>query len=120
MQSEVVFSGITCNVLSNITILGKIHFPRLVFINTFELSGIPALQRFNFNAGVTCNDVLVNNTQLNALEGLNVVSIDTFKVINNPYLINVTIPFTKVTQYLTLAANGAYKSLSLTYKLRRM
>jgi hypothetical protein len=93
-------------VLSNITILSEIHFPRLVFVNTFELIGIPALQGLNFEAGVTCNNVLVNNTQLNTLEGLNIVSVDTFDVINNPFLINVTIPFTKVTQDLTLAANG--------------
>ena len=93
-------------VLSDITILTTIHFPRLVFINTFSLIGIPALQGFLFESGVTCNDVLVSNTQLITLEGLNIVSVDTFDVNNNPYLTNVTTPFTKATQVLTLAANG--------------
>ena len=92
--------------LNNLTILSSLNFPRLVFVNEFEFISLPAIRVLNFTAGVTTNTVIVSNTQLNNLDGLEIVSVDVFNVNNNPYMSSITIPFQSVNHAVDIAANA--------------
>lgn len=92
--------------LDSLTILSTLDFPTLVFVNTMNMLGLPALQALNFDAGPTVNNLLISNTQLYDLNGLNIVAADIVNINNNPYLAIISLPFTKVTQSLNIRGNS--------------
>lgn len=92
--------------LDSLTILSNLAFPALVFVNSMNVIGLPALQGLSFDAGPTVNNLLISDTQLYDLNGLNIVAADIVNINNNPYLTNISLPFTKVTQSLTISANS--------------
>lgn len=93
--------------LTSLTILSTLNFPQLTKVDTIEWTALPALQGLSFSTGVQeVSSLMIDNTQLNSLDGINLQVVDTMTVTNNPYLTSVNMQLGNVTKSLTLSANG--------------
>lgn len=101
--------------LQNLTILSTLAFSSLNNVNEIYWQGLPALQGLNFPVGVSkAQNVLISNTQLNSLDGIELDTIGNFDIDNNPYLNTVNVnSITTITGSLTVSAN--YKNLAITF-----
>jgi hypothetical protein len=101
--------------LQNLTILSTLAFSSLNSVNEIYWQGLPALQGLNFPQGVTeAQNILISNTQLNSLDGIELDSIGNFDIDNNPYLSTVNVnSITTINGSLTVSAN--YKNLAITF-----
>jgi len=101
--------------LSNLTIMSTLAFSSLNTVNIIEWVGLPALQGLNFPQGVSsANNVLISNTQLNTLSGIELQSVSDLDINNNPYLNTVNVnEITNITGSLSFAANS--KDLAITF-----
>jgi len=101
--------------LSNLTIMSTLAFSSLNTVNIIEWVGLPALQGLNFPQGISmANNVLISNTQLNTLSGIELQTVDNIDINNNPYLTTVNVnDITNITGSLNFAANA--KDLSITF-----
>jgi hypothetical protein len=93
--------------LESLTILSTLNFPKLTKVDSISWTALPALQGLSFATGVQeVNMLTIDNTQLNALDGINLQVAETISVTNNPYLDKVSMQLGNVTQSLTFGANG--------------
>ncbi|KAF2766407.1 hypothetical protein EJ03DRAFT_330139 [Teratosphaeria nubilosa] len=93
--------------LSSLTILSTLSFPALTSVNSIDWTALPALQGLSFSAGVQqASSVSIQNTQLTSLDGINLQTVDSMIIANNPYLNDIDMQLGNVTQALTLEANG--------------
>jgi len=101
--------------LSNLTIMSTLAFSSLNTVNIIEWVGLPALQGLNFPQGISmANNVLISNTQLNTLSGIELQTVDNMDINNNPYLNTVNVnDITNITGSLSFAANS--KDLAITF-----
>jgi hypothetical protein len=101
--------------LQNLTILSTLAFSSLNKVNEIYWVGLPALQALNFPQGVSkAQNVLISNTQLNSLAGIELDTIGNIDIDNNPYLSTVNVnSITTITGSLTVSAN--YKNLAITF-----
>jgi hypothetical protein len=101
--------------LSNLTILSTLAFSSLNSVNEIEWVGLPALQGLNFPQGVSqAQNVLISNTQLNTLSGIELTTVGNIDINNNPYLNTVNVnEIINITGTLNFAAN--YKELGITF-----
>lgn len=101
--------------LNNLTILSTLQMDSLTSVNQIQWVSLPALQGLNFAKGVNEADgVLISNTQLNTLSGIELMTIGTMDINNNPYLDTVNVNnLANVTNSLSFAANS--KTLEITF-----
>jgi len=101
--------------LNNLTIMSTLAFSSLNSVNTIEWVGLPALQGLNFPEGISqATDVLISNTQLNSLSGIQLDTVNDMNINNNPYLDTVNVnEIANITGTLTFSANS--KGLSITF-----
>jgi len=101
--------------LNNLTILSTLAFSSLNNVNEIYWVGLPALQGLNFPQGVSqAANVLISNTQLNNLDGIQLETVGNIDIDNNPYLTEVNVnQISTITGSLTIAAN--YKNLAITF-----
>ena len=101
--------------LSNLTILSTLQMNSLKSVKNIEWVSLPALQGLNFNQGVTqAQSVVISNTQLNTLTGVELDTIGSMDINNNPYLNTVNVNnLANVTQSLSFAANS--KTLEISF-----
>ena len=101
--------------LSNLTVMSTLSFSSLHTINDINWVGLPALQSLNFPQGVsTANTVLISNTQLNTLAGIELTTVGDMNINNCPYLSTVNVnDITNITGSLNFAANA--KDLEITF-----
>ncbi|KAK5138317.1 hypothetical protein LTR08_003378 [Meristemomyces frigidus] len=93
--------------LADLTILSTLNFPRLSDVETIDWEALPALQGLSFTTGVqTANALSIVNTQLNTLDGINLQTVDTMVISNNPYLEDVTMQLGNVSTSMLIYANG--------------
>ena len=93
--------------LTNIQILTSLNFPALTSVNTVDWSGLANLAGLSFTAGLQKASTLsIQNTVLSTLSGISLETVDNFIVANNGYLNQVSMPLGKVTNSLSLEANG--------------
>ena len=101
-------------VLNNLTTLSGLTFPELTAVTTIEWEALPALQNLTFGSQVQmAKNVLITNTQLQSLQGINLQVVDSFNINNNPYLTQVNMNLSNITTSLTLQANA--KSLQASF-----
>ena len=93
--------------LSQLTILSTLNFPRLTSVDTVQWEALPALQGLSFTTGMQmANTLNIDNTQLNTLDGINLQTVDSMTISNNPYLNEVTMQLGNVTTTMLIYANG--------------
>lgn len=93
--------------LNGLTILSNLNFPELSTVQTIQWVALPALQELSFTTAVTmAENVLITNTQLNSLNGINLQEVGIFDINNNPYLKEISVQLGNVSQYLSLEANN--------------
>jgi len=101
--------------LNNLTILSTLAFSSLTEVHEIYWVGLPALQGLNFLQGVSkAENVLISNTQLNTLSGIELDTVGNFDIDNNPYLSTVNVnQIATITGSLTVSAN--YKDLEIVF-----
>ncbi|KAI9678076.1 MAG: hypothetical protein M1817_006020 [Caeruleum heppii] len=93
--------------LRGLTILSTLNFPELKEVGNIAWEALPALQQLSFTKEVTkAANVLISNTQLNSLDGINLEQVDTFNINNNAYLSSVDVQLGNITEALIIQANG--------------
>lgn len=93
--------------LTNLTILSTLAFPRLAMVDSIAWNALPNLQNLSFTSKVTrAANVLITNTQLASLNGIDLQTVDTFNINNNPYLTQIETQLGNISKALTIEANG--------------
>jgi hypothetical protein len=93
--------------LQGLTILSTLGFPSLTSVKSINWIDLPGLQELTFTQGVsTANDVVISDTQLNSLTGINLQTVENININNNPYLTLINTQITNVTQSFTIDANA--------------
>ena len=94
--------------LTGLTILSTLSFDSLTGVNKINWVGLPALQSLNFAQGVDkANSVLISNTQLNNINGIELTAVSSIDINNNLYLTSVNVNALKnVTTGISFSANG--------------
>lgn len=94
--------------LANLSVLSTLSFPQLTNVGEIDWNGLPALQQLTFTTGVKmANSLSIQNTQLGALTGINLETVDTVNIANNGYLNVINMQLGNVSTGITLNANGA-------------
>ena len=107
--------------LGSLTVLSELNMPAINRINVVNFTALPALQDLSFgNNGITrASSVLITNTGLSSLQGINNLdSIDTFNVNNNQALQNISLQVTSITNNLDIEANtGGISGLTTSFPM---
>ena len=107
--------------LSGLTVLSELSFPQLTQVSSLNFTALPALQQMSFGGnGINQADsVLITNTGLSSLQGINnLQSVSTFNVNNNAALQNISLQVTSIKNSLDIEANDGYVSgLTTTFPL---
>ncbi|RMD44841.1 hypothetical protein DV735_g404, partial [Chaetothyriales sp. CBS 134920] len=100
--------------LTGLTILSTLQFDSLTAVNKINWIGLPALQSLNFAQGVSkANSIVISNTQLNTLTGIELSAVGSMNINNNPYLTTINVNNLKnVTNALSFSANGRNLEIS--------
>ena len=85
--------------------------PQITKVDQLNFTALPALQQLSFGGtGVTqANSILITNTGLSSLQGINnLQEVDFFNVNNNPSLQNISLQVTSIKNSLDIEANDGY------------
>ncbi|KAL2071197.1 hypothetical protein VTL71DRAFT_12432 [Oculimacula yallundae] len=100
--------------LFNVTLLSTISFPALTSVDTFTLQALPAVPSFDFKAGLSSvANMIISNTFLSNLEGLNLKNADNIDISNNNNLKDVNLPLETAKNRINIQANGRSIRVSL-------
>ncbi|KAL8243813.1 hypothetical protein R6Q59_010071 [Mikania micrantha] len=94
--------------LESLITLATLNMPYLKRVANVNWVALPALQSLNFQTGIQqASSVVISNTQLNDLDGIELTSVGSIDVNNNPYLNTINVNNLKnITQALSFSANG--------------
>ena len=99
--------------LGSLTVLSTLTFPAINEVTTLNFTALAGLQTLSFGGkGLQkASSVLITNTGLSSLEGINnLQQVDTFNVNNNPSLTNISLAVTSITNSLDIEANDGFVS----------
>ena len=99
--------------LGGLTVLSELSCPQLNQVDQLNFTALPALSQLSFgNIGIeTATSILITNTNLGSLEGIDQLQkIDTFNVNNNQQLTNISLQVTSITKSLDIEANDGFVS----------
>ena len=99
--------------LGTLTQLSTLSMPQLSSIDSMNFTALPALQSMSFGStGITqANNILVSNTGLTSLMGINNLdSVFSFNVNNNQGLQNISLQVTSIKGALDIEANDGFSS----------
>jgi hypothetical protein len=101
--------------MSGLTLLSTLQFTALQSVSQISWVSLPALSTLAFGTvGVTkAKSIHISDTVLNSLDGLNIISVETFKIDNNKKLVTYSTDLNNVTESLVIVANGFDLSLSM-------
>ncbi|KAL3424457.1 GPI-anchored cell wall organization protein ecm33 [Phlyctema vagabunda] len=100
--------------LTNLTTLSTLSFGSLVGVGQIAWSALPALPQLTFPASVSkAKSVLITNTFLSTLDGINLDSVDTMDINNNNRLRTFSTQVSNITQMLNIDSNG--RNLEVTF-----
>ncbi|EGV66694.1 3-prime end of ExtraCellular Mutant protein [Yamadazyma tenuis] len=89
------------------TILASLNLAQLTTVGSFSLTALPALEVIGLTSGITsAESVIISDTGLNTLEGINVVQLKTFNVNNNDQIQLIDSGLQKVTDTLSISFNA--------------
>lgn len=97
--------------LGQLTVLSELSFPQLTTVGELNFTALPALQSMSFGGtGITqANSILITNTGLSSLQGINnLQSVSTFNVNNNQALQNISLQVTTIKNSLDIEANDGF------------
>ena len=97
--------------LGGLTLLSELSMPQITKVNQLNFTALPALQQLSFGGtGITqANSILITNTGLSSLQGINnLEQVDFFNVNNNPSLQNISLQVTSIKNSLDIEANDGY------------
>jgi hypothetical protein len=102
--------------LKGLTVLSTLSFPELMSVGDIAWSTLPALQDLVFTKQVRQADtVLITDTLLRSLEGINLVTATRFNINNNRYLKAIDVALSSVSDSLVIEANGKGVNASFSY-----
>lgn len=100
--------------LTGNTILSTLNLAQLTTVGTLNFTALPALESLGLVSGITsAESIIVSDTGLNALEGINVFELKIFDVNNNGDLETIDSGLQKVTNLLSVAHNADKADVSL-------
>ncbi|KAL5612239.1 hypothetical protein BROUX41_000220 [Berkeleyomyces rouxiae] len=101
--------------LNEVQILESINFPNLRSVGQLTWIALPTLDTVNFgtNGVTTVSSIRISNTFISTLEGMDLVSVDTFQIDNNRNLKTWATGLRNITGSLIIASNGANLEISL-------
>jgi hypothetical protein len=93
--------------LTGLTILSTLSFPSLISVHSIQWTDLPALEQLTFTQGVsTANNILISDTQLNSLSGIDLQTAENVNINNNGGLSLIKTHIVNITQSLTISANA--------------
>jgi len=93
--------------LTGLTVLSTLSCPELVSVGDIKWTTLPALQQLSFTKQVSkAKTVLVTDTLLSSLDGINLQTAVQFNINNNRYLKTVNVQLSSVSDLLIIEANG--------------
>ncbi|KAF8545123.1 hypothetical protein BDD12DRAFT_872047 [Trichophaea hybrida] len=93
--------------LTGLTVLSTLSCPELVSVGDIKWTTLPALQQLSFTKQVSkANTVLITDTLLSSLTGINLKTAEQFNINNNRYLKEVNVALTQVSDIIIIEANG--------------
>ena len=123
-QNNAALSGIEANdlqaigglALGNLTTLSSLNMPLLSQVNVVNFTALPELQTMSFGTTIQkAVSILITNTQLTTLTGINVSSVDTFNINNNPALTTIDMQLTVLTGPLVIEGNGYGHNITASF-----
>jgi len=101
--------------LTSLTIMSNLNFPVLSTVGSLAWTTLNALQQLSFGTtGITqANSVLITDTALTTLNGINLQTVGSIEITNNAYLRTISTQVGNITQSLIISANGP--NLNLTF-----
>lgn len=88
-------------------LLQTLNLAQLATVNAFTLTALPALTNVGLTSGITTAQLIViSDTGLNSLDGINVFSLKVFNVNNNGAIATINSGLQKVTDQLIITDNG--------------
>ncbi|TAQ91499.1 hypothetical protein B7494_g207 [Chlorociboria aeruginascens] len=114
------FSSSTINAIAgdftmqSLTVLSTLSFTELSSVGTIAWDTLPALSQLTFPSFVTtASSVVISNTFLSTLDGINLDTVATMNINNNNRLKTFSTQVGNVTTGLTIASNGQDLAVSL-------
>ncbi|CAK7222688.1 cell wall protein Ecm33 [Sporothrix curviconia] len=93
--------------LQNLTTLSTLAFTELTSVGSINWVSLTAIDVLTFTAGIkTASSIVVSDTFLSNLDGLDVVSAETININNNRRLVSYTSSLGNLTDLLNINANG--------------
>ncbi|KAF7858616.1 hypothetical protein EAF04_009216 [Stromatinia cepivora] len=100
--------------LNNLTLLSTLQFNDLDTVDKIFWAALPALSALTFPSSVsTASSVIITNTFLNTLDGINLNTVDTLDINNNNRLRTFSTQVGNVTTLLNIDSNGRNLDVSL-------
>lgn len=93
--------------LDGLTVLSTLSFPQLTQVESIQWNALAGLQGLSFSTGVQkANELNIQNTQLQSLDGINLQVVDTVYIANNNWLDDIQMQLGNITTSLTIESNG--------------
>lgn len=87
--------------------MANLNLAQLTTVGSFSISALPALESIGLTTGITSADsVVISDTGLSSLQGINVVELKTFDVNNNGDIQLIDSGLQKVTDSLSISYNA--------------
>lgn len=101
-------------IVLNGTILSNINVAKLSTVGSLQLNALPALSKVDLSSGLTTADkVIISDTGLSSLEGINVFKLKVFDVNNNGDIETIKSGLQQVTERLSISYNSPEVDVSL-------
>lgn len=100
--------------VSDATILGSINLAQLTTVGSLTYNALPALESTGLTSGITsAQSIVISNTGLSSLTGIDVFSLTTFDVNNNADINTIESGLQSVTDLLSINYNAEKVEVSL-------
>lgn len=93
--------------LTGNTILGSLNLAQLTTVGTLNFNALPALEKMGLTSGITsAESVIISDTGLTSLDGINVYKLKVFNVNNNDDIESINAGLQSVTDTLSISYNA--------------
>lgn len=100
--------------MDSLTLLSTLRFDELTQVGSIEWSALKALDTLTFPKFIQkASNVLITNTFLSTLNGINLMTVQTLNINNNLRLTNFSTQVNNITQLLNIEANGQKLNVQL-------
>lgn len=92
--------------LHNVTILSTVSFAQLTSVGAIDWVTLPNLSETGLYQVSECNSILISDTNVSSLEGINPTNVEVFNINNNKQLVSISSSILTISNALTVAFNG--------------